>query len=85
VAWYPDNGASYDLLVKYADFAMYSAKNSTKGDSCDTTQIDVLKRPLASRAITRARWITGGSPSVSTKPMLFKPPSKGHSHGCSPS
>ena len=24
------------------------------------------KRPLASRAITRARWITGGSPSAST-------------------
>lgn len=34
--------------------------------SCDTTQIDVLQRPLASRAITRARWITGGSPSAST-------------------
>ena len=32
VAWYPDNGRDYDILVKYADFAMYSAKNSTKGD-----------------------------------------------------
>ena len=56
--------------------------------SCDTTQIDAL-RPLASRAITRARWITGGSPSASTwlpvqaalespftrpRPVLIPPP-----------
>ena len=34
--------------------------------SCDTTQIGVVKHPLASRAITRARWITGGYPSAST-------------------
>ena len=34
--------------------------------SCDTTQIDVKKRPLASRTIMRARWITGGVPSAST-------------------
>ena len=34
--------------------------------SCDTTQIDVIKRPLASRTIMRARWITGGVPSAST-------------------
>ena len=36
-------------------------------NSCDTTQIDVKKRPLASCAITHARWITGGGPSASTK------------------
>ena len=33
---------------------------------CDTTQIDVIRRPLASRTIMRARWITGGIPSAST-------------------
>ncbi len=54
--------------------------------SCDTTQIDVLQRPLASRAITRARWITGGSPSASTwaPGPPFKPPSKVHSPGRAP-
>lgn len=41
--------------------------------SCDTTQIDVLQRPLASRAITRARWITGGSPSASTWASILVP------------
>ena len=35
--------------------------------SCDTTQIGVIKHPLASRAITRARWITGGYPSADTE------------------
>ena len=35
--------------------------------SCDTTQIGVKKHPLASRAITRARWITGGYPSADTE------------------
>ena len=42
------------------------------------------KRPLASRAITRARWITGGSPSASTWMTPFKPPSKVHSPGRTP-
>lgn len=43
------------------------------------------KRPLASRAITRARWITGGYPSASTWVSPFKPPSKVHSPGRAPS
>lgn len=43
-----------------------------------------LARPLASRAITRARWITGGVPSASTGVAPFKPPSKVHSHGRAP-
>ena len=43
-----------------------------------------LARPLASRAITRARWITGGSPSASTWPQPFKPPSTVQSSGRAP-
>lgn len=31
IAWYPDDGRTYDELVKYADFAMYDTKNSFKG------------------------------------------------------
>lgn len=31
VAWYPDDSDSYEMLMKYADFAMYTVKHSTKG------------------------------------------------------
>lgn len=31
VAWYPDNASSFDVLVRYADFAMYQVKRSAKG------------------------------------------------------
>ena len=31
VAWYPDDGITYEMLKKYADFAMYDTKNSYKG------------------------------------------------------
>ena len=32
VSWYPDDAHSYELLMKYADFAMYTIKHSTKGE-----------------------------------------------------
>ena len=32
VAWYPDDAQSYETLMKYADFAMYTIKHSTKGE-----------------------------------------------------
>ena len=31
VAWYPKDSESYEQLIRYADFAMYSVKNMTKG------------------------------------------------------
>ena len=31
VAWYPDDATSYEMLMKYADFAMYTIKHSKKG------------------------------------------------------
>ncbi len=31
IAWYPDDATEYDNLIKYADFAMYTAKNNDKG------------------------------------------------------
>lgn len=31
IAWYPEHGTDFDSLVRYADFAMYMAKHSTKG------------------------------------------------------
>lgn len=32
ISWYPDDSVSYEMLVKYADFAMYTVKHSTKGN-----------------------------------------------------
>lgn len=32
VAWYPDDSGSYAELMKYADFAMYKVKRTTKGE-----------------------------------------------------
>lgn len=31
VAWYPKDSENYEQLIRYADFAMYSVKNMTKG------------------------------------------------------
>ena len=35
VAWYPDDAADLDTLKRYADFAMYEVKHSTKGQMKD--------------------------------------------------
>ena len=32
VSWYPNDADSYESLMKYADFAMYTIKHSTKGE-----------------------------------------------------
>lgn len=32
VSWYPDDSTNYEDLLKYADFAMYRVKNTTKGE-----------------------------------------------------
>lgn len=31
VAWYPDDATNYSILIKYADFSMYTAKRTEKG------------------------------------------------------
>nr|WP_243108450.1 EAL domain-containing protein [Maliibacterium massiliense] len=32
VAWYPQDAATFEQLLRYADFAMYKVKNTTKGE-----------------------------------------------------
>ncbi len=32
ISWYPDDAEEYDILIKYADFAMYTVKHATKGN-----------------------------------------------------
>lgn len=43
VAWYPDDGDSYEQLMKYADFAMYKIKHSTKGELAEFDMSDYEK------------------------------------------
>ena len=31
IAWYPDDAVSYEQLIRYADFAMYTVKHTVKG------------------------------------------------------
>lgn len=35
VAWYPDDSKSYELLLRYSDFAMYQMKQKNKGEMGD--------------------------------------------------
>lgn len=35
ISWYPTDSTSYNQLIKFADFAMYSIKKTTKGASAD--------------------------------------------------
>ena len=56
VSWYPDDAESRELLMKYADFAMYTVKHSTKGgiaefdinsyesDSANLTDVEEISR-----------------------------------------
>ena len=56
VSWYPDDAESRELLMKYADFAMYTVKHSTKGgiaefdissyesDSTNLTDVEEINR-----------------------------------------
>lgn len=32
ISWYPDDSESYEMLIKYADFAMYTVKHAAKGN-----------------------------------------------------
>ncbi len=42
-AWYPDDADNFETLVKYADFAMYSAKRTIKG-SVKEFNLEAFKR-----------------------------------------
>ena len=46
VSWYPDNSVSYELLMKYADFAMYTIKHSTKGEIAEFDETTYEKDSL---------------------------------------
>lgn len=43
VTWYPDDALLLDDLTRYADFAMYTAKNYTKGEFCEFNRAEYDK------------------------------------------
>ena len=66
IAWYPDDAKSYELLMKYADFAMYTIKHSKKGgiaefdmhiysqDSVLLTGVEEMNRIIDERSVRYA-------------------------------
>ena len=66
VAWYPDDARSYEMLMKYADFAMYTIKHSKKGgiaefdmetyaaDSVLLTGVEEVNRIIDERSVRYA-------------------------------
>ena len=66
IAWYPDDADSYELLMKYADFAMYTIKHAKKGgvaefdmdtyaaDSVLLTGVEEMNRIIDERSVRYA-------------------------------
>ena len=66
VAWYPDDARSHEMLMKYADFAMYTIKHSKKGglaefdmetyaaDSVLLTGVEEVNRIIDERSVRYA-------------------------------
>ena len=66
ISWYPDDAKSYEMLIKYADFAMYTVKHSTKGriaefdmntyalDSVLLTGVEEMNRIIDERSVRYA-------------------------------
>lgn len=66
VSWYPDDAITYEQLMKYADFAMYSIKHSTKGgiaefdikayemDSVQLASTEEMNRIITERSVRHA-------------------------------
>ena len=45
-AWYPSDTDNLQDLIKFADFAMYQVKNSTKGGIEDLTERAMKEMPF---------------------------------------
>ena len=66
VAWYPDDAQTYEMLMRYADFAMYTVKHSKKGgfaefdmttytaDSVLLTGVEEMNRIIDERSVRYA-------------------------------
>ena len=43
VAWYPEDAQDYEQLIRFADFAMYTVKHTTKGEFSEFNMADYEK------------------------------------------
>ena len=57
VSWYPDDAQSFELLMKYADFAMYTVKHATKGDIAEFDMDAYTKNPSMTAGVEEANRI----------------------------
>ncbi len=71
IAWYPDNSESYEQLIKYADFAMYTIKHSTKGHFAEFNEDSYLNDSILVTGIQELnRIIDNGAVKFAFQPII---------------
>ena len=71
IAWYPDNSESYEQLIKYADFSMYTIKHSTKGCFAEFDESSYLNDSILITGIQELnRIIDTGAVKFAFQPIL---------------
>lgn len=71
IAWYPDNSESYEQLIKYADFSMYTIKRSTKGCFAEFNESSYLNDSILITGIQEMnRIIDNGDVRFAFQPII---------------
>ncbi len=71
IAWYPENSESYEQLIKYADFAMYTVKHSTKGHFAEFDKNSYLNDSILVTGIQELnRIIDNGAVKFAFQPIV---------------
>ncbi len=71
IAWYPDNSESYEQLIKYADFSMYTIKHSTKGCFAEFNEDSYLNDSILVTGIQELnRIIDNGAVRFAFQPII---------------
>lgn len=72
IAWYPENSQSYEQLIKYADFSMYTIKRSTKGCFAEFNENSYLNDSILITGIQEMnRIIDNGEVRFAFQPIIF--------------
>ncbi len=71
IAWYPENSGSYEQLIKYADFSMYTIKHSTKGCFAEFDESSYLNDSILITGIQELnRIIDNGAVRFAFQPII---------------
>ncbi len=71
ISWYPDNSKSYEQLIKYADFSMYTIKHSTKGYFAEFNESSYLNDSILMTGIQELnRIIDNGAVRFAYQPVV---------------